>query len=82
MKQARAFVLAPSVAGPAAYPIGWRRAGASTIDPATVPEWTVGVAYKVGGTVTYGGQVYRCVQAHSAQAGWKPPNVPALWTLA
>ena len=74
--------LAPSVAGPAAYPIGWKRAGASVIDPGTLPEWAVGVAYTVGYTVTYGGQVFRCVQAHVSQAGWKPPSVPALWTMA
>ena len=74
--------LAPSVAGPAAYPIGWKRAGASTIDPATVPEWTVGIAYKTGDKVTYGGAIYQCVQAHKAQTGWKPPSVPALWTAA
>lgn len=74
--------LAPSVAGPAAYPIGWKRAGASVIDPATVPEWAIGVAYQVGDKVTYQGVSYSCVQAHSAQAGWEPPNVPALWTLA
>ena len=70
------------MAGPAAYPIGWKRAGASVIDPGTLPEWAVGVAYTVGYTVTYGGQVFRCVQAHVSQAGWKPPSVPALWTLA
>ena len=73
--------LAPSVAGPAAYPIGWKRAGASVIDPATVPQWVVGVAYKVGYKVTYQGAVYSCVQAHVSQAGWEPPNVPALWTM-
>ena len=74
--------LAPSVAGPAAYPIGWKRAGASVIDPATVPEWAIGVSYKVGDKATYQGVAYSCVQAHSAQAGWDPPHVPALWTAA
>ena len=53
-------------------------------DPPTTPdapEWAAGTAYTVGGTVTYGGQVYRCVQAHTASVGWKPSRVPALWTL-
>ena len=45
------------------------------------PEWAAGTAYTVGYTVTYGGQVYRCVQAHTASVGWKPSRVPALWTL-
>lgn len=25
------------------------------------------------------GVVYRCLTAHTTQAGWEPPNVPALW---
>ncbi|WP_420713337.1 carbohydrate-binding protein, partial [Streptomyces sp. NRRL WC-3549] len=25
------------------------------------------------------GASYRCLQGHQAQAGWTPPNVPALW---
>ena len=71
--------LAPSVAGPAAYPIGWKRAGASVIDPATVPQWVVGVAYKVDDKVTYQGTVYRVVQAHTSQAAWTPTAAPSLW---
>jgi predicted carbohydrate-binding protein with CBM5 and CBM33 domain len=30
-------------------------------------------------TNPYGGASYRCRQAHTAIAGWEPPNVPALW---
>ncbi|MFD8209863.1 carbohydrate-binding protein [Streptomyces sp. NPDC059695] len=41
--------------------------------------WTAGRAYKAGDAVTYGGRGYACLQAHTAQAGWEPPNVPALW---
>ncbi|WP_144123651.1 lytic polysaccharide monooxygenase [Catellatospora sichuanensis] len=41
--------------------------------------WAAGTAYGVGATVTYGGLSYRCLQAHTALAGWEPPNVPALW---
>lgn len=41
--------------------------------------WAAGTAYAVGATVTYGGLSYRCLQAHTALAGWEPPNVPALW---
>jgi len=48
--------------------------------PAT-GEWTVGVAYKVGDEVMYLGKKYRCRQAHTSQAGWTPPAVPALWKL-
>ncbi|WP_331459591.1 carbohydrate-binding protein [Nonomuraea sp. SBT364] len=51
-------------------------------DPPTDPPggtWTAGTAYTPGSTVTYGGAGYRCLQAHTAIAGWEPPNVPALW---
>ncbi|MEV0584988.1 carbohydrate-binding protein [Nonomuraea sp. NPDC050310] len=41
--------------------------------------WAAGTAYAAGATVTYGGASYRCLQAHTAQVGWEPPNVPALW---
>ena len=37
------------------------------------PAWAVDTAYAAD-------QLYRCVQAHTAQDGWEPPNVPALWT--
>src|SRR6185436_6633648 len=38
------------------------------------------VAFAVSDTVTYNGVVYKCLQAHTSQVGWEPPNVPALWT--
>lgn len=41
--------------------------------------WETGVSYQVGDTVTYNGQKYRCVIAHTSLPGWEPPNVPALW---
>lgn len=41
--------------------------------------WTEGASYQVGDVVTYAGVQYRCRQAHTAFAGWEPPNVPALW---
>ena len=41
--------------------------------------WAVGTAYKAGDLVTYGGKTYKCLQPHTALAGWEPPNVPALW---
>ncbi|WP_084962275.1 carbohydrate-binding protein [Thermoactinospora rubra] len=41
--------------------------------------WAPWTAYAVGAQVTYGGATYRCLQAHTSQPGWEPPNVPALW---
>ena len=41
--------------------------------------WTPGTTYQAGDIVTYNGVSYRCVQGHTAQVGWEPPVVPALW---
>ncbi|GAA3900491.1 dioxygenase [Streptomyces gulbargensis] len=43
--------------------------------------WAAGATYRPGDSVTYGGRGYACLQAHTAQAGWEPPNAPALWRL-
>jgi hypothetical protein len=44
-------------------------------------EWMAGVAYAVNDEVTYNSIWYRCLQAHTSQVGWEPPNVPALWAV-
>ncbi|WP_204055822.1 carbohydrate-binding protein [Microbispora corallina] len=33
-----------------------------------------GMAYATGAKVTYGVSAYECLQAHTANAGWKPPT--------
>lgn len=43
-------------------------------------EWAAGTAYSIGDVATYQGGAYECIQAHTAQTGWEPPNVPALWS--
>ena len=43
------------------------------------PVWESDTSYNVGDRRTYEVLLYRCVQAHTSQAGWEPPNVPALW---
>ncbi|MFC5289424.1 lytic polysaccharide monooxygenase [Actinokineospora guangxiensis] len=56
----------------------------TTNPPTTTPPasgtWSAGTAYATGSTVTYNGASYRCVQAHTALAGWEPSTTPALWT--
>jgi hypothetical protein len=49
--------------------------------PPPTNNWAAGVAYKVGDIVIYvpNGLKYQCLQAHTSQAGWNPPAVPALW---
>ena len=44
------------------------------------PEWAAGVDYSTGYKVQHGGKLWRCLQANTAQTGWKPENTPALWT--
>lgn len=44
------------------------------------PEWAAGVDYSTGHKVQYGGKLWRCVQAHTAQSGWEPSTETAsLW---
>ena len=43
------------------------------------PEWAAGVDYSTGHKVQHGGKLWRCLQAHTAQAGWEPENAPSLW---
>lgn len=43
------------------------------------PVWTIR-AYVLNERVQYEGKLYKCVQAHTAQEGWEPDKVPALWT--
>lgn len=43
------------------------------------PLWQVDAEYAVGDRRQYNELLYRCVQGHTSQPGWEPPNVPALW---
>ncbi|NUR84848.1 MAG: chitinase [Nonomuraea sp.] len=65
----------PLTAAVAAPPI----ASASTV--AFAAAWAPWTAYTAGTTVTYNGVDYVCLQAHTSQPGWEPPNVAALWKV-
>ena len=67
----------PSTATPATYPLGW----AQETGLPTAVAWAAGQAVTIGALRTYASKTYRCIQAHTTQAGWEPSNVPALWTL-
>lgn len=43
------------------------------------PEWASDTAYSAGYKVQYGGTLYKCLQAHTAQADWTPDASPSLW---
>ena len=44
------------------------------------PAWASGVSYAVDDRIRYEDKLYRVVQAHTSQADWLPPEVPALYT--
>lgn len=44
------------------------------------PEWASDTDYTAGYKVQRGGKLWRCVQAHTSQAGWEPENAASLWT--
>lgn len=43
------------------------------------PKWVTNTSYFVGDRRQYDELLYRCVQAHTSQDDWTPPQVPALW---
>ncbi len=51
----------------------------ATASAQTVPAWQPNTAYAAGALVTFNAQEFKCLQAHTSQVGWEPPNVPALW---
>lgn len=44
------------------------------------PAWAADTAYELGIRVRYADKLYKCVQAHTSQSNWTPPDTPALWT--
>lgn len=45
----------------------------------TYDEWAQPVVYALSDIVQHLGMVYIVIQPHTSQAGWEPPNVPALF---
>ena len=45
------------------------------------PAWESGVDYATGDIMTYDGRMYCVRQAHTSQADWPPPLVPALFQV-
>ena len=44
------------------------------------PEWASDTDYTAGYKVQRSGRLWRCLQAHTSQAGWEPENAVSLWT--
>lgn len=51
----------------------------TTTVPPPSGTWAAGTTYQLGNRVTHNGLGYECTLAHTAIAGWEPPNTPALW---
>lgn len=51
---------------------------ASTV-PELYPGWDPSKPYTAGDRVRYGGVLYKCLQAHTAQETWTPTASPSLW---
>lgn len=46
---------------------------------ALFPLWNPRATYAVGDRVRYAGNLYRCLQPHTAQEAWNPADAPSLW---
>lgn len=44
------------------------------------PEWAADTEYTIEYKVQRNGKLWRCIQAHTSQAGWEPENAASLWT--
>ena len=44
------------------------------------PKWAANAEYTIGYKVQRSGRLWRCLQAHTSQAGWEPENAASLWT--
>lgn len=42
-------------------------------------EWSIGTPYEEGYKVRRIGNLWRCIQPHTSQAGWQPENAPSLF---
>lgn len=56
------------------------------LDDTTISEhsvqfavWQANVSYAVDQIREYAGRLYRCLQAHTSQAGWEPSAAASLW---
>ena len=68
---------------PDKVPALWRKV--EVIHPDTSRVWQTHTDYAAGDRVNYPdvqSSLYLCLQGHMSQAGWEPPNAPALWALA
>lgn len=47
--------------------------------PALYQAWETNTTYAIGDRRTYGGVLYKCLQAHTSQDDWTPDVAVSLW---
>lgn len=63
-------------------PALWRKVEIVPADETRV--WAAGVDYVLGDVLAYPDKDstrYECLQAHTSQEGWEPPDAPSLWKV-
>jgi chitinase len=53
----------------------------TTTTSGDVRQWEENHDYHVGDRVIYDQKLYECLEAHTSEATWTPPETPALWKL-
>lgn len=53
----------------------------TTTTTSSSTNWSSEVYYSLNQIVTYNSLSYKCIQSHTSQTGWEPPNAPSLWQL-
>lgn len=41
--------------------------------------WSANTSYHVNDSAAFDGDIFTCLQSHTSQDGWEPPEAPALW---
>lgn len=54
----------------------WRR-----VQPTGSSVWQPDTDYATGAECTYNDIAYICIQGHTSQVGWEPPNTPSMWQV-
>lgn len=49
-------------------------------NPGQFSPWAYPVKYSAGNIRRHGEALFRCVQDHTSEATWAPPDAPSLWT--
>jgi hypothetical protein len=47
----------------------------------SAPSWAIDIQYAAQTLVNYNGKLFECLQAHTSEFDWAPPEVPALWAV-